>query len=227
MSFWKSVRKYWTGVLTVPDDDTKKEETKKDKCQEDPQGMIHMDTNFKYDTIMRSIDNKLKDGLPVKSMFSLIVTTKKNTLRDFRHSNLHYKLRCLEPTDKQFIYKHLNYDKLILTVSDSDVLDIFNSSLLPITGEIVRCADSHEYARPGDIICFQDKGYLYVFQYRGDYLTDREILDASFHTSTILENSGPSAMKLNYIRSMMDNNDHYLNTPTITWMDVLKKLEDE
>ena len=49
MSFWKSVRKYWTGVLTVPDDDTKKEETKKDKCQEDPQGMIHMDTNFKYD----------------------------------------------------------------------------------------------------------------------------------------------------------------------------------
>lgn len=218
MSFWKTIKDYWKDALTVPDPDEKNtiEEPKKEKVQ--------IDHTFKYDTVMRSLDNKLKEGFPVRSGFSLIVTTERAAVQHLSNSKLQFKLRCLEPADKQFILKKLNYDKLILTVSNNDMLEIFNNALLPMT-ETIRCTNPHDYTRPGDIICFQSSGYLYMFQYRGDYLMDSDILDASFSVPNLLENNGPSAMKLSYIRSMVDTNEHIVYQPKVTWMDILTQLK--
>lgn len=225
MSFWKTIKDYWKEMVLLPDlEDEEEPRVVEENSQRFDKPYI--DNAFKYDTVMRSIDTKLKDGFPVKSGFSLIVTTKKSAIDTFSNSKLKFKLRCLDPVDKQFIFKHLNYDKLILTVSNSDVQDIFHTTLLPLT-ETIRCVNPHDNVKPGDIVCFKEHGYLYIFQYRGDYLTDREILDASFGTSTILENQGPSAMKLSYIRSMMDTNDHQVYKPEVTWIDILEKLESE
>lgn len=223
MSFWTKIKECWRDMVLLPDPYEEDVVTEPEKEEKDT---IYIDHTFKYDTVMRSLDNKLKEGFPVKSGFSLIVTTKSTAIQYLANSNLHYKLRCLEPVDKQFIFKHLNYDRLILTTTNDDTFEAFKTASLP-SAETIRCTNPHDYTIPGDIVCFQDGGYLYVFQYRGDYLTDREILDASFRVPTLLENNGPSAMKLSYIRSMVDTNEHMVYKPELTWIDVLEKLENE
>ena len=225
MSFWKTIIDYWKDVVIMPDFDDMEDVTIEEP-KDDEKEKLYRDHANKYDGVMRSIDNKLKAGFPVKSGFSLIVTTRDTATKYLENSNLQYKLRCMEPADKQFIVKHLNYDKLILTVSNAEMLEMFNNILLPST-ETVRCVNPHDYTRPGDIICFMDNGFLYVFQYRGDYLTDEEILNADFGTSILLENNGPSAMKLSYIRSMLDNNLHIVYKPYITWIDILEQVTKE
>lgn len=221
MSFWTKIKECWRDMVLLPDPYEEDMVTEPKKEEKDT---IYIDHTFKYDTVMRSLDNKLKEGFPVKSGFSLIVTTEYTAIQYLSNSKLHFKLRCLEPADKQFILKKLNYDKLILTVSNNDMLEIFNNALLPLT-ETIRCTNPRDYAKPGDIICFEDSGYLYVFQYRGEYLLDKDILDASFSAPTLLENNGPNAMKLSYIRSMVDTNEHMVYQPKETWMDILSHIK--